>query len=68
MGIKTCEDDLGTSPGTRDGLKLREQLGAVERRVLRERISTAVRERELADEEAWRGKRANGRAATRRRP
>lgn len=46
---------------------VRERLGAAERDVLRQRISTAVRDRELADADAWKEK-VNGRKAARQRP
>ncbi len=52
----------------KNGRDVRERLCAAERDVLRERISTAVRDRELADAEAWKGQRANGRTAARQRP
>lgn len=46
---------------------VRERLGAAERDVLRQRISTAVRDRELADADAWKEK-VHGRKAARQRP
>jgi hypothetical protein len=46
----------------------RKRLSRIERDVLRERISTAVRIRELADAETWKEIKANGRAAARPRP
>jgi hypothetical protein len=46
----------------------RKRLSRAERDVLRERISTAVRIRELADAETWKEIKANGRAAARPRP
>jgi hypothetical protein len=46
----------------------RKLLSRAEREVLRERISTAVRIRELADAETWKEIKANGRAAARQRP
>ena len=47
---------------------VRKRLSRAEREVLRERISTAVRLRELADAEAWKEIKANGRTAARRQP
>jgi hypothetical protein len=44
------------------------RLSRAEREVLRERISTAVRLRELADAEARKEIKANGRTAARRQP
>jgi hypothetical protein len=45
----------------------RKRLSRAERDVLRERISSAVRVRELADAETWKEIKANGRAAARQR-
>jgi hypothetical protein len=47
--------------------QVRERLGAAERDILRQRISTAVRDREQADADAWKEK-VNGRKTARRRP
>jgi hypothetical protein len=47
---------------------VRKRLSRAEREVLRERISTAVRLRELADAEARKEIKANGRTAARRQP
>jgi hypothetical protein len=47
---------------------VRKRLSRAEREVLRERISTAVRLRELADAEARKEIKANGRTAERRQP
>ena len=47
---------------------MRKRLSRAERDVLRERISTAVRARELADAEAWKEIKANGRTAAHQRP
>jgi hypothetical protein len=44
------------------------RLSRAEREVLRERISTAVRLRELADAKAWKEIKANGRTAARWQP
>src|SRR5215213_11220828 len=50
MGI-SWNDETGTGTRVPDGCTVRERLGAAERAALRQRISTAVRERELADAE-----------------
>jgi hypothetical protein len=54
--------------GDMDITAVRKRLSRGEREVLRERISTAVRVRELADAEAWKEIKENGRAAARQRP
>jgi hypothetical protein len=51
-----------------DTTAVRKRLSRAERDVLRERISTAVRARELADAEAWKEIKANGRTAAHQRP
>ena len=62
MGL-TWNDETGTGTKAPDGRAVRERLGAAERAALRQRISTAVRERELADAEVWKQIKANGRPA-----
>ncbi len=52
----------------KNGRDVRERLCAAERDVLRQRISTAVRERELTDVEAWKEIKTNGRTPARQRP
>jgi len=59
MGI-TWNDETGTGTKAQDGRTVREQLSAAERAALRQRISIAVRERELADAEVWKQIKANG--------
>jgi hypothetical protein len=65
MGIRAWKDDVGIGAKPHDGLTARERLGAAERDALRQRISAAVRERELADAQAWKEIKANGRPAAR---
>jgi hypothetical protein len=62
MGI-TSNDQTGTGTKALDGRTVRERLGAAERAALRQRISTAVREQELADAEVGKQINANGRPA-----
>lgn len=54
--------------GEVDTTAVRKRLSRTERDVLRERISIAVRARELADAEAWKEIKANGRTAAHQRP
>ena len=65
MGIRAWNDDVGIGTEPLDGPTARERLGAAERDALRRRISAAVRERELADGQAWKEIKANGRPAAR---
>ena len=60
MGI-TWKDETGTGTKALDGRTVRERLTAAERAALRQRISTAVREQELADAAAWKQIKANSR-------
>lgn len=68
MGITAWKDDMGIGTGAPDVRCVRERLSASERDALRQRISTAVRERESTDAEAWKEIKANGRPASRQRP
>jgi hypothetical protein len=63
MGIAAWKDDMGSGTETLDGRDVRARLDAIERRALRELISTAVRDREVIDAKAWKEIRANGRPA-----
>ncbi len=63
MGITAWKDDMGIGIETLDGRNVRARLDAIERGVLRELISTAVREREVLDAKAWKEIKANGRPA-----
>ncbi len=68
MEIRAWKDHMGIGTEALDGVNLRERLSAGEREDLRQRLSTAVRERELADAMAWKEIKANGRTASAQRP
>lgn len=66
-GTQSPEPMVEPDPKLMQPAAVSKRLSRAERDVLRERISTAVRVRELADDEAWKGQRANGRTAARQR-